>query len=217
MRDGPVRGVDVTPGGFTIEQSARRLGHYRWCSLELFRILGAWVPDVTDAEAKLAFAASSRHHGWHAEQIADRLPRVGDLRTELVTKPASAELSALFTEIAATGADLEDASARTVARFAAIYRIVVPSLASTLGWHLAQCSPLADASVARTLGFVHGDLLDDWTAAEVRLQQWSVVSSLASVARDVCRSLEPRWAETGGISGPDTWVAPTGVGSPSSS
>ena len=71
--------MDGHVGGFTIEESARRLGHYRWASIRLFEVLGSWVASVPEPDVKVFLAAASRRHGWHADLLRERLPEVREL------------------------------------------------------------------------------------------------------------------------------------------
>ena len=35
------------PGSFTVEESAKRVGHYKWIEMRLFEALGGWVATAT--------------------------------------------------------------------------------------------------------------------------------------------------------------------------
>lgn len=43
---------------------------------QLFRVLGAWVPDTTLAAEQQLFATAGRRHAWHAALWQDRRPSV---------------------------------------------------------------------------------------------------------------------------------------------
>ena len=34
------------PGSFTVEETARRVGHYKWIEMKLFEALGGWMVDT---------------------------------------------------------------------------------------------------------------------------------------------------------------------------
>lgn len=198
-------------GGFTIEESARRLGNYRWVSMRLFELLGSWVVDVPQPALKVQLAAASRHHGWHAELLGERLPAVRDLHPDRQTAPPNDEFAGLVADLVRL--DRDD----TVGRLVAVYRVVVPHLIAVGTWHLERCTPVADAAVSRTLRFVLADQIDDWRAAEGALHVLCDDDAALLRAGDIRLSFERRLLASGGISGPGTMVDPSDVVGRSSS
>lgn len=195
--------AEQRPGGFTIEESARRLGHYRWIEMRLFELLGRWVAETPEVDVKLRFAASSRHHGWHAELLAERLPEVRDLSPDRQTVAPNDELADVVLALdALAGDDL------TTSRLVAVYRVVVPHLVAAYSWHIDRCGPAADAAVRRTLGFLVADLIDDWNAAEQVLQTGPPTTEHVERRAAVRTRFESMLAASGGISGPSTFVGP---------
>lgn len=203
--------IDTHRGGFAIEESAHRLGHYRWASMRLFELLGIWVAEVPENAVKLRLAAASRHHGWHAELIAERLPDVGDLHPDRVTAPASAAVEALFDALGEP-----TASAPTPERLAGVYRVVVPHLIAVHGWHLGRCTPVADENVSRTLRFMLADEVEDWRFFEGFLQTTIDDSSFDAV-NDARARVERLLVASGGISAAATMVDPVDIVGRSSS
>ena len=41
------------PGSFSVEESARRVGNYKWIEMRLFEVLGGWVATVPELDVKL--------------------------------------------------------------------------------------------------------------------------------------------------------------------
>ncbi len=41
------------PGIFSVEESARRVGNYKWAEMRLFEVLGGWVATVPELDVKL--------------------------------------------------------------------------------------------------------------------------------------------------------------------
>lgn len=199
-------------GGFTIEESARRLGHDRWASMRLFELLGSWVAEVPEPEVKVFLAAASRRHGWHAELLRERLPEVRELHPDRQTAPADPHLVVLFDELAAlAGPDT------TIERLTGVYDVVVPHLVEAQEWHLDRCTEVADASVMRTLRVILGDETDDVQVAKAHLQ--ALFDGEESVTRAAAfrGRIERLLADAGGISGPGTLVDPRDVVGRSSS
>ena len=171
--------------------------------MRLFETLGAWVADVHEPTVKLRLADNSRHHGWHAELLAERLPTVRELHPDVQTSAPNAEFEgfiAAMTELRGPDAPLD--------QLTATYRVLVPHLIAAQTWHLERCTPVADAAVIRTLGFILADEIADWRAAEVVLQAWCSDPAAQRRASDIRLRFDDLLAASGGISGPTTWVDP---------
>ena len=41
------------PGAFTVDESAKRVGHYKWIEMRLFEALGGWVATVPELDVKM--------------------------------------------------------------------------------------------------------------------------------------------------------------------
>lgn len=193
--------MDGHVGGFTIEESARRLGHYRWASIRLFEVLGSWVASVPEPNVKVFLAAASRHHGWHADLLRERLPEVRELHPDRQTVPADARLVELFDELESLrGPDV------TAERLTGVYGVVIPHLIEVQSWHLDRCTDVADASVMRTLGFVLRDEVGDVEAGRRLLEQLGSGMDSAARAAAFRSTIEELLSTAGGISGPGTLV-----------
>ena len=46
------------PGLFTVEESAARVGHYKWIEMRLFETLGGWVATVPELDVKMVLGPS---------------------------------------------------------------------------------------------------------------------------------------------------------------
>src|SRR3546814_4627208 len=67
---------------FTVEESARRVGHYKWIEMRLFEVLGGWVATVPELDVKLRLGTHCYHHAWHAELWHKRLPELRERSEE---------------------------------------------------------------------------------------------------------------------------------------
>ena len=76
------------PGIFTVEESARRVGNYKWIEMRLFEVLGGWVATVPELDVKLRLGTHCYHHAWHAELWHKRLPELREMNPERLTAPA---------------------------------------------------------------------------------------------------------------------------------
>ena len=64
------------PGLFDVEETARRVGNYKWAEMKLFEALGGWVATVPELDVKMRLGTHCYHHAWHAELWHKRLPEL---------------------------------------------------------------------------------------------------------------------------------------------
>lgn len=205
-----------SPPSWSIEASARRLGHYAWAETRLFEVLGnlaaagsaaagsghAWPvhagPDL--ARFRLACLAHARHHAWHADLWRQRLPLVPGLGADVVVVAPNAEVVALFDELDRAAAEpTEDAEstegAGPLVAAVGVFRVILPWLADTHQAHLASARRVSDGPVLRALELVVAD------HAQHRRQGAALLGSLTWSSReDLARpgalqtGMEARWA-----------------------
>lgn len=179
---------------FTLQESARRLGAFRWVEIRLFELLGTWTETTTDPDTKRRFSAGSRHHGWHAELLEARLPTVRDLDPANQTRSPDPAIERVFDELTAP-----DACPTTAERLVVVGRVLLPQLVAAYDEHLERCSDVADESVVRTLRFIVADETDDIRFAERALRRLLGSSELDAVAATRLR-VERQLLAAGGIS-----------------
>src|SRR5580765_4828324 len=75
------------PGRFSVEETARRVGNYKWVEIRLFEVLGGWVATVPELDVKLVLGRHTYHHAWHAELWHKRLPELREINTDRMTVP----------------------------------------------------------------------------------------------------------------------------------
>ena len=75
------------PGLFDVEESARRVGIYKWIEMRLFETLGGWVATVPELDVKLVLGRHCYHHAWHAELWDKRLPELREMNTDAPDRP----------------------------------------------------------------------------------------------------------------------------------
>ena len=143
------------PVGFSLDESARRVGGFRWLETRCFEILGAWVPSVAEPGVKLMLARHSAHHGWHAELLADCLPSTKDHDPDTVTAPPSPELAAVLDAVAA-----DDRDRRTARRGVPG---ADPEKVAAFERYVDAASPVADGALRRVLRIVIADEVDHLT------------------------------------------------------
>jgi hypothetical protein len=141
------------PGATTeigIVEWAERIESARALELQLATFLGAWVPRVAPAGAKLLLARHARHFAWHAELWDGLVPVLHD-------RP---EGSAVVVDTL-RGAEQSLGEATEPG---AVYEHVLPIVvAAYRGWS-EEATPIAERPVMRALDLVLRDL--DFDAQE---------------------------------------------------
>src|SRR4051812_19988461 len=168
--------------GFTIEESARRLGHLRWWSLQLFERLGRWAADVDEVEPKLFVAAAARHHAWHADLLGERLPTSSSAARALSPDAQTVPPDGATPFLAAL--DGLEGPGTTLEKLVVAERVVVPRLVAAQTAHLDACSPVADGPTMRSLRIVLSDELDDWRVAQGLLVDLTRDAAAVKIATD---------------------------------
>lgn len=191
------------PGAFTLEETARRLGCYRWIEMRTFEILGSWVAEVPEAEAKVMLAGHAPQHGWHAGVWLDRLPALAHLDAASLTRPANEAVAAFVEALAGAGGP-----DRTLEKLTGVYRVLVPYKIAAYAHHLAHASPVADAPLARWLRFVLDDEATGRHRGEAVIQRMLGGEADVRRAADHQARLEALLVEAGGIAGAGTLAAP---------
>ena len=129
--------------------TAARLGQYRWADQRLFEILGEWGVTTPELEVKALLATFSAHHAWRAEQWLARMPELREVDSEALTVPPGPRAAEAFEVLAAADT--------TVTRLAGVVRVALPRAIAVHDDHLARCTPVADAPLARSLRMVLDD------------------------------------------------------------
>ena len=191
------------PGLFTVEESARRVGNYKWIEMRLFEVLGGWVATVPELDVKIRLGAHCYKHAWHAELWNKRLPELREMNTERLTLPAN------DTVVAFIDAMCEPESPdQTIEKLVGVYRVLIPHKIAAYTYHLNGTSTVTDAPTIRSLNFVLGDEFDDWRDGEMMIQ--SLIETADEVERAAAHQarLERLLVDAGGIAGPGTLGQP---------
>jgi hypothetical protein len=185
------------PGLFTVEESARRVGHYAWIEMRLFEALGGWVATVPELDVKTMLGRHCYHHAWHAELWVKRLPELREMRPERLIKAPNADLEAFVAAMTEP-----EAPGLTIEKLVGVYRVLLPRKIAAYTYHLAATSRITDAPTMRSLDFILQDETTDWRDGEMTLQ--SLIQTDDEVARAARRQaeLETLMNRAGGIAGP---------------
>jgi hypothetical protein len=184
------------PGAFDVEETARRVGHYKWIEMKLFEALGGWIATVPELDVKMRLGTHCYHHAWHADLWHKRLPELREMNPDRLTLPADGmeAFVAAMTE--------PEAPELTIEKLVGVYRVLIPHKIAAYTYHLNNTSTITDAPTIRSLRFALQDELDDWRDGEMLIQ--SLLESDEEVERAAAHQtkLEKLMLAAGGIAGP---------------
>ena len=193
------------PGAFTVEDSARRVGNYKWIEMKLFEALGGWIATVPELDVKLRLGTHAYHHAWHSELWHKRLPELREMNPDRLTAPADG-MEAFVA--AMTGPEAQD---QTIEKLVGVYRVLIPHKIAAYTFHRNNTSTITDAPTIRSIELILRDEFDDWRDGEMLLQ--SLIETDEEVDRAAAHqaSLEKLMVAAGGIAGPGSiGMAPVG-------
>ena len=187
------------PGLFTVEESARRVGTYKWLEMRLFEGLGGWVATVPELDVKLVLGRHCYHHAWHAELMDKRLPELREMNTDRLCEPANPEMVTFVDALREP-----EAPEHTIEKLVGIFRVLIPHKIAAYTYHMNATSRITDSPTQRSLGFMLQDEFEDWREGEMLLQ--SLIETPEDVERAARRQaeLETLVLAAGGIAGPGT-------------
>jgi hypothetical protein len=185
------------PGAFTVEETARRVGHYKWIEMRLFEALGGWVATVPELDVKMRLGTHCYKHAWHAELWHKRLPELREMNPDRLTQPPNDEM-VTFVE-ALTEPEKPD---ETIEKLVGVYRVLIPHKIAAYTYHLNNTSAITDAPTIRSLKLALTDEFDDWRDGEMLIQ--SLLETPEEVQRAAAHQarLETLLLAAGGIAGP---------------
>jgi hypothetical protein len=185
------------PGSFTVEETARRVGNYKWVELRLFEALGGWVATVPELDVKLKLGTHCYHHAWHSELWHKRLPELREMNPDRLTVPANQDVVAFLDAV--TEPESPD---QTIEKLVGVYRVLIPRLIAAYTYHLNNTSTITDAPTIRSLKFALGDEIEDWRDGEMLLQSLIGTEEEARRAAEHQARLEVLAVRAGGVAGP---------------
>ncbi|HET6793706.1 MAG TPA: hypothetical protein VFH45_04660 [Acidimicrobiales bacterium] len=185
------------PGSFDVEETARRVGNYKWIEMRLFEALGGWVATVPELDVKMRLGTHCYKHAWHAELWHKRLPELREMNPDRLTLPANEAVEEFIT--AMTEPEGPD---KTIEKLVGVYRVLIPHKIAAYTYHLNNTSTITDAPTIRSLKLALNDEFEDWRDGEMIIQ--SLLESEEDVRRatDHQAKLEAILVRAGGIAGP---------------
>ncbi|MEM8922829.1 MAG: hypothetical protein AAGD35_04945 [Actinomycetota bacterium] len=185
------------PGAFSVEETARRVGHYKWIEMRIFELMGTWTAMIPEVDIKPRLGTHCYHHAFHAELWHKRLPELREVNPERLTIAPNAEMEALVDALAVL-----DEPERTIEKLVGFYRVLLPHLIAVYTFHRNRSSRLGDAPTIRSLTFCLNDDMEQWREGEMILQ--SLITTPEQVQRAATRQAEltTMLLAAGGVAGP---------------
>ena len=185
------------PGSFTVEETAKRVGHYKWIEMRIFELMGGWVATIPELDVKLRLGTHCYHHAFHSELWHKRLPELREMNPERLTQPPNPEMEA-FVE----GLGEPEEAGQTIEKLVGLYRVLLPHLIAAYTFHLNNTSQITDAPTMRSINFCLMDDMDEWREGEMILQ--SLIETPEEVDRAASHQadLTKLMLAAGGVVGP---------------
>jgi hypothetical protein len=192
------------PGIFSVEESARRVGHYKWAEMRLFEVLGGWVATVPELDVKMVLGRHAWFHAEHAKRWDERLPELREMNRERLTKPPNPEFEAFMDAVREP-----EAADLTIEKLVGVYRVLIPRFVGVYTYHQNGTSTITDAPTIRALKFILQDEFETWRDGEMLLH--SLIDTPEKVERAAQRfqELEALYVASGGIAGPGSLGEPS--------
>lgn len=184
-------------GAFSVEETARRAGHYKWTEMKLFEALGGWIATVPELDVKMRLGTHCYKHAWHAELWHKRLPELREMNPDRLTLPAN-DAMVRFID-AMTEPESPD---QTIEKLVGVYRVLIPRFIAAYTYHMNNTSEITDMPTIRTIKFILQDEFDDLRDGEMLLQSLIDTPEEADRAAAHQARLEKIMVEAGGITGP---------------
>jgi len=185
------------PGMFDVEETARRVGNYKWTEMKLFEALGGWIATVPELDIKMRLGTHCYHHSWHADIWHKRLPELREMKPERLTVPANEAMERFIEAMTEP-----EAAELTIEKLVGVYRVLIPRSIAAYTYHRNGASEITDAPTIRFINFILQDEYDDWRDGEMMLQSLITTPDHVRRAAEHQAKLEAIMVEAGGIAGP---------------
>jgi hypothetical protein len=144
-------------GAFDVDESARRLIHYRYAEISCMEAAAGWVATMAAPKLKITLAEHAYQDALHADAIGRRLPELRiqenidmsvppTLRVADVRRPPNEDFARFISEMQGQRDEL--------LRLAGLYRVLKPHLAVYYRHHMAVTDQVCDSPTVRTLKFI---------------------------------------------------------------
>ena len=185
------------PGRFSVEETAKRVGHYKWVEMKISEPMGGWDATIPELDVKLRLGTHCYHHAFHSELWHKRLPELREMSPEKVTVPPNDAFAVFIEALSAP-----EGSDQTIEKMVGMYRVLLPHLIAAYTYHRNNTSTITDAPTIRSLDFCLQDDMEEWREGEMILQSLIETPQDAKRAADHHAELTSLMLAAGGVTGP---------------
>ncbi len=191
-------------GAFSVDETARRLIHYRYAEIAAMEAEAGWVLMMAEPKVKIALAEHAYQCSLHADALGRRLPelRVQEnidmsipptLRVADVRRPPNEEFARFVHEMQ----DQEE----ELLRLTGLYRVLKPHLAVYYRHHAAVTDQVCDSPTVRMLKFILIDEEDHIRWGQAIYEEMADTPAKRRLAMEWQMHLEELLAASGGVTG----------------
>ncbi len=191
-------------GAFDVDESARRLIHYRYAEIACLEAEAGWVATMAAPKLKITLAEHAYQDAIHADALGRRLPELRiqenidmsvppTLRVADVRRPPNDEFARFVGEMQ----DQED----ELLRLTGLYRVLKPHLAVYYRHHMAVTDQVCDSPTVRTLKFILIDEEEHVKWGQAIYEELADTPAKRRQALEWQMHLEEILAASGGVTG----------------
>jgi hypothetical protein len=191
-------------GAFDVDESARRLIHYRYAEIACLEAEAGWVATMAAPKLKITLAEHAYQDAIHADALGRRLPELRiqenidmsvppTLRVADVRRPPNDEFARFVSEMQ----DQED----ELLRLTGLYRVLKPHLAVYYRHHMAVTDQVCDSPTVRTLKFILIDEEEHVKWGQAIYEELADTPAKRRQALEWQMHLEEILAASGGVTG----------------
>jgi hypothetical protein len=191
-------------GLFDVDESARRLIHYRYAEISCMEAAAGWVATMASPKLKIVLAEHAYQDALHADAIGRRLPelRVHEnidmsipptLRVADVRRPPNDEFARFVSEMQNQNDEL--------LRLVGLYRVLKTHLAVYYRHHAAVTDQICDSPTVRTLRFILIDEEEHIRWGQAIYEELADTPAKRRQALEWQMHLEEILAASGGVTG----------------
>ena len=191
-------------GAFSVDESARRLIHYRYAEIACFQALAGWIATMASPKLKIVMAEHAYQDAIHADALGRRLPELRiqenidmtvppTLRVADVRRPPNEEFAAFVQAMQDQDEELP--------RLVGVYRVLKPHLAVYYRHHMAVTDQVCDSPTVRTLKFILIDEEEHVRWGQAIYEELADTPAKRRQAMEWQMHLEELLAASGGVTG----------------
>ena len=191
-------------GAFSVEESARRLVHYRYAEIAAMEAEAGWVITMAAPKLKISLAEHAYQCSLHADALGRRLPELRvmenidmsippTLRVADVRRPPNDDFALFVHEMQ----DQDD----ELLRLTGLYRVLKPHLAVYYRHHVTVTDQVCDSPTVRILKFILIDEEEQIRWGQAIYEEMADTPPRRRQALEWQMHLEEILAASGGVTG----------------